>query len=81
VILDVVMPGLNGYDVYKLLTEVNQSVKIIFSSGFNDGDVDLLIKDENRPFVQKPYSLVSMSRVIADTLAGTHNDRVQASPN
>lgn len=66
---DVVMPGLNGCDLFKKLQQLNPSLKVVFMSGYSSDIVahnNLL--DEGINFIQKPFSLKSLSRMVQNML-------------
>ena len=58
IILDLMMPGLNGREVYYRMSEINTDFKVIVSSGFSkDDNLNILLKEKNvYGFLQKPYS-------------------------
>ena len=57
VILDVIMPGLNGKEVYEKLKAYKQNVKVLFASGYT---ADILnskgIVQESNNFISKPLN-------------------------
>ena len=56
VVLDLVMPDMEGRDVFYRLREINPAVKVLISSGFTkDTNVVKLIEDGAIGFIQKPY--------------------------
>ena len=66
---DVVMPGMNGCDLFKVLQEYNPSLKVLFMSGYSSdivADKDLI--DERVNFIQKPFSLKSLSIMVQKIL-------------
>ena len=69
VILDMIMPRLNGKDTFLKMREINPNVKVIFSSGFShDGRVNDLLKMGAIAFLQKPYRIYDLSKILADTI-------------
>ncbi len=69
VLLDIIMPGISGIETSERLKEINGKVKIIFSSGFRRDEIVMgLMKNVNKRFIQKPYHLVELSRVIAEAM-------------
>ncbi|MFA5517889.1 MAG: response regulator [Spirochaetota bacterium] len=69
VLLDIIMPGISGLETSERLKEIDENVKIIFSSGFRrDETVMGLAKNSNKRFIQKPYHLVELSRIISETM-------------
>ncbi len=66
---DVVMPGMNGCDLFKELQQCNPSLKVLFMSGYSS---DIIASnnmlDEGINFIQKPFSLKSLSRMVQNML-------------
>ncbi len=70
VILDMRMPGMNGYEIYHQLKKIQPKVKILLASGYT-GD-----RSENRlesigfdGYLQKPFNLKQLSEKIEDIWA------------
>ena len=69
VILDMIMPGITGSQMLKLLKEMNPEVRIILSSGYSlQGDVQALMEMGCRGFIQKPYNFVELSNIVHQNL-------------
>ncbi len=69
VILDMIMPRLNGKDTFLKMREINPNVKVIFSSGFShDGRMNDLLKMGAIAFLQKPYRIYDLSKILADAI-------------
>lgn len=64
VILDIVMPNLNGHEVYKRIKEINSDAKVIITSGYK---VNSSIVG-NTNIVYKPFSPIEMLKTIRNTL-------------
>ena len=63
VILDMVMPEMNGLETYKVLRSINANVRVILSSGYSiEGEAQKIVNDGHSIFVQKPYSMVALSK-------------------
>lgn len=70
VILDIVMPVMNGREVYQHLRELDSDVPIIFSSGFSsDGVVSDLMDMGAAAFIQKPYRQSSLAKTLDEVLS------------
>ncbi len=66
VLLDMVMPGLDGRETFLALRTVVPAVRVVVSSGFSlDGRAQELLDLGARAFLQKPYTLQQLSEVIA----------------
>lgn len=69
VLLDMVMPGLSGKDVFISLKYINEQVKVILSSGFHqDERVQAILQLGVKAFIQKPYRLQTLSNTVRDVL-------------
>ncbi len=62
---DVIMPGMNGCDLFKKLQQLNPSLKVLFMSGYSSDVIarNNLLEDGTN-FIQKPFSLKSLSRMV-----------------
>ena len=70
VVLDFVMPGMDGREVFHRLRDVNPNVKVIISSGYSrDQDADDLLKLGAAGFVQKPYRIAELVKVVGEAIA------------
>lgn len=69
VILDMIMPGMNGGEVYNRLKKINPQVKVILSSGYslNEQAREIMTRGCNA-FLQKPFSLRELPEKIAEVL-------------
>lgn len=69
VILDMIMPGMDGKEVYETLKRINPTVKVIFLSGFCvDGQLDQRYFEMGNGFIQKPLSINALSQKIREIL-------------
>jgi len=65
VILDLVMPKMNGYDCFAGLKQIDPAVKVVICSGYStDSDVDAMIDNGVVAAIKKPFNLKLLSRVI-----------------
>lgn len=70
VILDMQMPGMNGYEIYHRLKKIQPEVKILLASGYTGGQSEKgLINIGFDGFLQKPFDFKQLSRKIEDILA------------
>lgn len=70
VIMDMMMPYLDGPATIRALQKLDPAVKIIASSGFIGSDRSAEIANANvRFFLQKPYTAEKLLRTVADILA------------
>jgi nitrogen-specific signal transduction histidine kinase len=69
ILLDLVMPGMDGITCFKTLTEIDPGVKVIISSGMGEHEKkDELIKMGVKGYLEKPYSLKGISRMLQELL-------------
>jgi two-component system cell cycle sensor histidine kinase/response regulator CckA len=69
VILDYVMPGMGGREVFDHLRRIDPQAKILLSSGYGSTDqVAALLQQGCNGFIQKPYDTRQMSRKIREIM-------------
>ncbi len=77
VVLDMVMPGMDGREVFKRLREINPGVKVIVSSGYShDRDADDLLKQGAAGFVQKPYRIQELVKVVGKVIENREGEKL-----
>lgn len=66
---DLVMPGINGKQLYEQLQKKRKEMKVLYMSGYT-GDVIAHhgILDEGTEFIQKPFTIKSLSAKIKEVL-------------
>lgn len=58
VVMDMIMPGIPGSELYYLLKEINPSVRVLISSGYSsDQKTKQLLADGALGLIQKPFSV------------------------
>ena len=69
VILDMIMPGMNGNEVFACLKEIDPDIRVILSSGYSlDNRGEKYIKNGFRGILQKPFSMEDLSVKIKEVL-------------
>jgi len=69
VMLDMIMPEMNGRDCFMALKKIRSDIPIIISSGFSQNkDLEDLKKCGLSGFIKKPYHEVELSVVVAEAL-------------
>jgi len=69
VILDMIMPGISGSELYKQLKEINPEIKVLLSSGYFTPEQEGKLLDNGfHGFIQKPFNLNQLSMKIRDIL-------------
>ncbi len=70
VLLDMVMPDMNGQDAFYAMRKIAPDAKILLASGFSaKGSVHELEKDGLLGFVSKPYKIAELSKLLKDILS------------
>jgi len=74
-ILDVVMPGLSGPDVYLEMSAIRPSLAVVFATGYTAEAASLtsLVK-KGATVLQKPYSAKTLSHAIREALERTDSN-------
>ena len=66
VILDLIMPGLNGAETFDKLRAVDPDVRVLISSGFSkDGTIEEVLNRGAAGFIQKPFEVEQIAALIA----------------
>ena len=68
VILDVVMPGASGQELYMEMKKLAPDVIILLSSGYNKGFLEEDLAKEEINFIQKPYSMEDLTKKVRGLL-------------
>jgi len=71
VLLDMIMPGLGGSEIFDLLRQINPDVKVIFSSGFSAEELPHgLLQQGTTDFIEKPYRIDELLAKISSMIQG-----------
>ncbi len=69
VLLDMVMPEMNGHDAFFALKQIDPKVKVLLQSGYvNEEDARAVLNAGALGFLRKPYRTVDLARRIRDAL-------------
>ncbi len=72
VVLDLIMPGMNGRQAFVEIKKIQENSKILISTGYTiDGKIEDLLNQGCQGFIQKPFSLNEFSHVIRKILDKT----------
>ncbi len=70
VLLDVVMPGISGLQLFQAMKGIDPQVAVIVTSGYSfDDDIQTLFQEGAQAFLKKPYYLNELLRLVEDTAA------------
>lgn len=71
IILDMIMPEMNGRDSFYALRKIKADIPIIVASGFTHEDyIDELNNSGLNGFIQKPFRKAELSAIIAEVMNG-----------
>jgi len=77
VLLDMIMPELNGRDCFTEMRKIDPGIKVILSSGFaHSDDLDDLRSAGLAGFLRKPYRSVELSRSVAAAMSSGEGDAI-----
>jgi len=66
VLLDMIMPGMDGRETFLALQKINPDIKALLASGFSlNGDAQRILDEGVSDFIQKPYGRRDLSRKLA----------------
>ncbi len=69
IILDIVMPAMNGVEAYGILKKINPQIKVLLSSGYSVNEsVTNMLDNGCQGFIQKPFSLTQLSQKVREVL-------------
>jgi len=69
VVLDMIMPNMNGKECFFELKKIDPAVKVLVSSGFSgDEDVEAMKEAGARWFIRKPFTAAELSQAVAEAI-------------
>jgi len=70
VILDMIMPEMNGRDCFAALRALRNDMRVILSSGFTrENELDEMMEKGLKGFIRKPFRMAELSRLMHEVLA------------
>ena len=70
VIVDMIMPGMSGGEMFHRLKNIDPGVRVLLASGYSmNGQAEEIIRLGCRGFIQKPFTLNELSEKIRDALS------------
>ncbi|MEO0087245.1 MAG: response regulator [candidate division WOR-3 bacterium] len=79
VIMDIVMPGMDGIEIFKKMKEIKKDIKAIFVSAFiEDKRKEELKKMGIKYFVEKPYDFSKIASKIEEMLSSDYKKEKEA---
>ncbi|MCX5768789.1 MAG: response regulator, partial [Candidatus Hydrogenedentes bacterium] len=69
VLLDLTMPNMDGEETFRELRRINNSVRVILSSGYNEQEaINRFTQSGLAGFIQKPYQFASLTQKLQQVL-------------
>ncbi|MBI9074157.1 MAG: PAS domain S-box protein [Desulfatibacillum sp.] len=69
VVMDMIMPEMQGFELYDHLVRIKPEVKVLLSSGYSlNGQATTIMEKGCDGFIQKPFNLEQLSQKIRDIL-------------
>ena len=69
VILDMIMPEMDGGETYDSLKAINSDIKVLLSSGYSiDGQAEAIMTRGCNGFIQKPFNMKDLSLKLREIL-------------
>ncbi|NPA24304.1 MAG: PAS domain S-box protein [Deltaproteobacteria bacterium] len=72
VVLDMIMPGMNGAEVYRRLKMIDPAVRVLLASGYSvELEAAKVMEQGCNGYIQKPFSIKELSHKIDEILKST----------
>lgn len=69
VILDMLLPGMTGLEIFREMKNIDPKVKVLLSSGFGRGEnVEQALEEGVAGFLQKPYGFEKLGQAVQELL-------------
>ena len=71
VMLDMIMPEMDGVEVFQRLRAVSPQVKVIVATGFDRAPgIDDMLRQSATGFLQKPFRIAELAEAVAEAVEG-----------
>jgi two-component system cell cycle sensor histidine kinase/response regulator CckA len=81
VVLDLLMPEMDGAETLAALSEIDPEVKVVMATGYTeDSKLDELLADGARGFVKKPYDIDTLAAELKRVQRGELRSLAAAAP-
>jgi CheY-like chemotaxis protein len=65
---DVVMPGMRGYEVARLVSQSRPEIRVLFMSGYAEEALVGRAALADHPLIEKPFAVDALTRRVRETL-------------
>ena len=79
VLLDMVMPGMNGHEVLAAMRDLDPRVRVVMTSGYSETHVKEGLDHEISGFIQKPYRPAALESVLLEAIQATGDEPLGSS--
>jgi DNA-binding NarL/FixJ family response regulator len=70
IILDLIMPEIDGHQCLKTILEIDRQARIVVSSGYSPtGSPEITARAGAKGFIGKPYDMTQLLQTIRDVLS------------
>ena len=74
IVLDMIMPDMNGAETFNRIRKINPQAKVLLSSGYSiDGQASQILNRGCNGFIQKPFNLAELSQKLREILQRGNN--------
>jgi two-component system NtrC family sensor kinase len=70
---DIVMPGMSGIELARIVREHHPEISVVLASGYSDRSASAL--EEGFPLLQKPYTLDALRKALVQALRGAPSSK------
>ncbi len=74
VLLDIIMPGMDGYATLQAIKENWPDLPVVLSSGYSEDNVFQRAQGQMQGFLKKPYSRAQLLETVESTVAGHYSE-------
>ncbi len=70
VILDLIMPNMDGKEVFEHLIKIDENVNVILCSGYSESDIEKYFENKKiSGILEKPYKINQLKEILSKTIA------------
>jgi PAS domain S-box-containing protein len=74
IILDMMMPGINGLECFRQMKKINSKIKVLISTGYSiDDERESMLKEGIIAIIQKPFVSAQLAQAVQDSINTSNN--------